>query len=136
MNQLLCHLWGDYILQSHWMAENKTKRSKPIFEPDEVPGDPESVNKHVRGEDHRPRRPGRPQEQEGQGIQQSVDQGREPPLWSPSCWEQRMSWKACQGTGFVSEDRKGPPAWLAVWLLIIVDNILHLTINYFALRYL
>jgi len=28
------------------------------------------------------------------------------------------------------------PDWLAVWLLIIADNILHLTINGLALRYL
>jgi hypothetical protein len=27
MPQLLCHLWGDYILQSQWMAQNKTKSS-------------------------------------------------------------------------------------------------------------
>jgi len=26
--------------------------------------------------------------------------------------------------------------WLAFWLLIIADNVLHLTINFFALRYL
>jgi hypothetical protein len=28
------------------------------------------------------------------------------------------------------------PDWLAGWLLIIVDNIIHLVINYFALKYL
>ncbi|HLJ25346.1 MAG TPA: DUF3307 domain-containing protein [Candidatus Angelobacter sp.] len=31
MLQILCHLWGDYILQSQWMAENKTKRHWPAF---------------------------------------------------------------------------------------------------------
>lgn len=25
MTQLLLHLWGDYILQSDWMATNKTR---------------------------------------------------------------------------------------------------------------
>lgn len=29
--QLLAHLIGDYILQSEWMAVNKTKRSFPAF---------------------------------------------------------------------------------------------------------
>lgn len=27
MAQLLAHLWGDYILQSHWMALNKTRNT-------------------------------------------------------------------------------------------------------------
>lgn len=30
----------------------------------------------------------------------------------------------------------GKPDWLAGWLYIIADNALHLAINYFALRYL
>ena len=29
MNQLLAHLWGDYILQSTWMALSKSKRAWP-----------------------------------------------------------------------------------------------------------
>src|SRR5208282_820087 len=29
MTQLLMHLWGDYILQSDWMALNKTKAWLP-----------------------------------------------------------------------------------------------------------
>ncbi len=31
MPQLLAHLFGDYVFQSSWMAENKTKRSWPAF---------------------------------------------------------------------------------------------------------
>jgi hypothetical protein len=31
MTQLLIHLWGDYILQSDWMAQNKTKAYLPAF---------------------------------------------------------------------------------------------------------
>lgn len=31
MPQLLAHLFGDYILQSDWMAQNKTKRSWPAL---------------------------------------------------------------------------------------------------------
>ena len=30
-DQLLCHLVGDYILQSHWMATTKTKASMPAL---------------------------------------------------------------------------------------------------------
>lgn len=29
MNELLCHLIGDYILQNDWMAQNKTKSFIP-----------------------------------------------------------------------------------------------------------
>ena len=31
MEQLLAHVFGDYILQSDWMALNKSKRSLPCF---------------------------------------------------------------------------------------------------------
>lgn len=31
MNELLAHLVGDYILQSHWMAVNKSKRWLPAI---------------------------------------------------------------------------------------------------------
>lgn len=38
-------------------------------------------------------------------------------------------WKDCDATGY----HKDRPAFLAVWLLIIVDNAMHMTINHFAL---
>src|SRR6266705_2933523 len=41
------------------------------------------------------------------------------------------SWADCRATGYPSST----PVWLAVWLLIVADNTLHLTINYLALRY-
>ena len=31
MEQLLSHLWGDYILQSNWMAKNKEHNSFACF---------------------------------------------------------------------------------------------------------
>ena len=43
-----------------------------------------------------------------------------------------LPWSECQGTGY-PPDR---PPFLAVWLLIIADNILHVLINGLALRYL
>jgi hypothetical protein len=42
------------------------------------------------------------------------------------------SWEACKATGYSPET----PAFLAVWLLIIVDNLMHVVINGIALRYL
>ncbi len=41
----------------------------------------------------------------------------------------RYPWSACSGTGYNSER----PPWLAVWLLIIADNVLHVLCNGLAL---
>lgn len=45
---------------------------------------------------------------------------------------ERIEWCYCQKTGYDA----GVPPWLAVWLMIIVDNTMHLTINYAALSLL
>lgn len=42
------------------------------------------------------------------------------------------SWKDCSQTGF----HKDVPIWLSTWLLIIVDNIIHVCINAAALKWL
>jgi len=39
------------------------------------------------------------------------------------------TWERCQGTGY---DKDRPP-FLAVWLLIIADNVLHVLINALAI---
>jgi hypothetical protein len=43
------------------------------------------------------------------------------------------SWAECKGSCGYSPDR---PAFLTVWLTILVDNSLHLLLNYVALRWL
>jgi hypothetical protein len=40
-------------------------------------------------------------------------------------------WSRCKGTGYPDDK----PAWMAVWLLIITDNVMHVVINALALRY-
>ena len=45
---------------------------------------------------------------------------------------EEYKWSNCSATGYPSER----PAWLAVWLLIIADNTLHLIINYLSLKFL
>jgi len=42
-----------------------------------------------------------------------------------------LPWNKCSATGYPPER----PAWMAVWLLIVADNTLHLAINYAALRW-
>jgi hypothetical protein len=45
----------------------------------------------------------------------------------------RVEWGECsEATGYP----KDTPGWLAVWLLIIVDNTIHIVINAAALHYL
>lgn len=46
--------------------------------------------------------------------------------------DKTLRWEDCSATGY----HKDKPIWLTVWLLIIADNTLHLTINYLAIAYL
>lgn len=46
--------------------------------------------------------------------------------------DRSLKWQDCSDTGF----HKSRPNWLVVWLLIITDNTIHLTINYLAYNYL
>lgn len=123
---MVAHAIGDYVLQSDWMANEKTKRSLAAL-------------CHV--------------------ITYAI-----PFLWFRPSWlaltvivgthfvidrwrlarfvvfaknylapiSQWSMWGNSSGTGYPSER----PAWLAVWLLIIADNVLHVLINGLALRYL
>ena len=43
-----------------------------------------------------------------------------------------LVWKDCRQTGYPPDT----PVWLSTWLLIIADNTLHLIINYLAIRFL
>lgn len=46
--------------------------------------------------------------------------------------DKTLRWEDCSATGY----HKDKPIWLTVWLMIIADNTLHLTINYLAIAYL
>lgn len=146
---LLAHLWGDYILQSDWMALNKSKRSWPClvhvllytacflfvttsWKALSVIGvthfliDRFGLARYLCwAKNHM-----------APGIQWN------PALPSPEIEDPEpgyyesvplyASWAKCSVTGY--DDSR--PIWLTVWLLIAADNTLHLTINYIALRYL
>ena len=43
-----------------------------------------------------------------------------------------LTWEDCRATGYSPE----MPKWLAFWLMIVVDNTLHITINWIALSWL
>jgi hypothetical protein len=47
-------------------------------------------------------------------------------------WPGSRPWKECKDNGFAP----GIPVYLSTWLVIIVDNILHVSINGAAITYL
>jgi len=153
MEQLLCHLWGDYILQSDWAANNKTSKSfsclwhvvlyglpflllspswtalavivgthfiidrwrlaKYLVYAKNFLAPPSAFDFQTVFVENEP---------DGRG---GFDTGNK---IVPS----KYAWENCKNTGYPSET----PPFLAVWLMIFADNILHLTINYLALGYL
>lgn len=116
-DQLVAHAIGDYVVQSDWMATEKTKRWVPAL---------------LHGLSY--------------GLvfvwfttdwwrllvimltHALIDRYR---LARYLCWAKNKAfgttppWSECKATGY-APDR---PAWLAVWLMIIADNICHVLIN-------
>jgi len=116
-DQVLAHAVGDYILQSHWMATEKTKNSVAaaihavtytlpfLFITQAVVPLAIICGTHF-----------------------LVDRFR---LARFIVWFKNGPWKPLTATGYQEE----VPAWLSVWLLIIADNILHVVINGLAFKY-
>jgi hypothetical protein len=123
-DQLVAHAIGDYLLQSEWMAREKTKRSLAalvhcafyilpflfitlnpltllvIFGTHFVI-DRWHLARYVAWVKNRP-------------------------------WPGSAPWRECTKTGFHPDT----PPWLAGWLVIVVDNILHIVINALAITYI
>jgi hypothetical protein len=125
-NQLVAHLVGDYLLQSDYMATGKTRSNTAAllhaftytlpflflsqqFLPLLVIGYTHFVIDRWR-------------------LARYVVFAKN--FLAPRAMWPR--WEDCKETGY----HKDRPAWLAVWLLIIADNTLHILINGLALRYL
>lgn len=123
-NQLVAHAIGDYILQSDWMASEKTKINSAaaahaltytipflfLVEWSWLALSVICVTHFI------------------------IDRWRlaryvvyaKNFLAPVSYW---YDWEDCKGTGY----HKSRPDWLAVWLLIIADNLMHIVINGAAL---
>lgn len=134
MLQLILHLIGDYVTQSDWMANNKTKRSWPA-----------ACHAVIYSLPFLLLRPSWAAFAVILGTHFLIDRFRlarlvvytKNVILSPHrpCdleYIERWRWSNCSGTGYPSD----APPWLAVWLLIAADNTLHLAINYTALTYL
>ena len=139
--QFLAHLWGDYILQSDWAANNKTGQSFSCLWHVVLYGLPfllfgaswwalaVIVGTHFFIDRLRL----------AKYLVYAKNFLAPPYVWyAGNCnapyepCKCKYSWENCKTTGYPSET----PPFLAVWLMIFADNILHLTINYFALKYL
>lgn len=124
MEQLLCHLWGDYIFQTDWMANNKRKSLLValvhavaytvvfLFITRSIAALAVIAGTHF--------------------IIDHYGLARYVVFAKNYITDNSIKWKDCNKTGYSSS----APVWLSVWLLIIADNTLHLTLNYLAIRYL
>lgn len=126
-DQLLAHAVGDYVLQSDWMATEKTKRSIAAL-----------VHAITYGLPFLLLRPSLLAMAVIIGTHFVIDRWRLARFVvqiknhiGPPCMT-GMECKFDTATGYPAET----PPFLSVWLLIIADNIMHVTINGLALRYL
>lgn len=123
--QLIAHLIGDYFLQSHWMAQEKTKRWWPATVHALSYGLPFLFITHslalvVIVVTHL-----------------IIDRYRlvRYLIWLKNLMapkKAREMLKDCTATGYPPT----VPLWLATWLMIITDNTVHIIINFLAIKYL
>lgn len=145
-DQLVAHAVGDYILQSHWMATEKTKNSVaaaihavtytlPFALITQSPAALAVIcGTHFLVDRFRLARflvwlkngPWYLYEPE---PATNINQWRDPPRLS---FRQRLTMKPLTATGYQDD----VPAWLSVWLLIAADNIIHVAINAAAIKWL
>ncbi len=133
MEQLILHLFGDYVSQSHWMATRKTASTWAAFCHATVYSLPflllgPSLRAffviwftHLLIDRFRLAR--------YVVLAKNAVLGD---LWTEGDFDSKVYFQNREATGF----HKDVPAWLAVWLLIVVDNTMHLAINYASLRWL
>lgn len=132
-DQLVAHAVGDYLLQSDWMATEKVRQSfaaaahafvysLPFWLlTHSAPAVAVIIATHFVIDRWRLAR----------YVCWAKNQIGSPRFWRGSLYDARESWRACSATGY-APDR---PVWLAVWLLIIADNTLHVLCNAIALRW-
>lgn len=129
LTPLFAHLIGDYMLQSGWMANNKTKSFVPATVHACVYFIPFLLLLH----------PSLAASAIMIGTHALIDRYRlaryvaylKEYLSPPSTWYM-LAWADHAATGY----HKGTPAFLSTWLMIIIDNVMHIIINALCLAYL
>lgn len=124
MEQILLHLLGDYVTQTDWMARTKTQKLLAAFIHATVYTIPFLLLTkspvaifviwftHILIDHFR--------------LARFVVFAKN---WIT---DTSLKWVDCSVTGY----HKDVPPWLSFWLLIIVDNFLHLAINYISIKWL
>ncbi len=124
VDQLIAHGVGDYLLQSEWMAREKTKRSLAallhslfyvlpfLF----ITQNPVTLGVIA-------------------GSHFVIDRwylARHVAWLKNRPWPGSRPWSECKATGF------GPdtPPWVAGWLVVIIDNLVHILVNGLAITYI
>lgn len=124
MEQLILHLIGDYILQNDWMARTKTSKTLAALCHATVYSIPFILLT-----------------QSPQALfviwftHLLIDRfrlARYVIFAKNRIADGSLSWRDCKATGY----HHSKPEWMAVWLMIIVDNTMHLAINYAAISWL
>lgn len=121
-DQLLAHLAGDYLLQSDWMAAEKTKRLSVA-----------AVHALCYSLPFLLLRPSLAAWAVIVATHAIIDRWRLARfvVWAKEWLSPRRPPPLTDcPTGYAADK----PPWLAVWLLILADNTLHITINGLALR--
>ena len=123
VDQLVAHGVGDYLLQSEWMAREKTKRSLAAFVHCVfylipflfITLDPAALAVIF-------------------GTHFIIDRwhlARYVAWIKNRPWPGGRPWSECKETGYHPDT----PPWVAGWLVVIVDNLMHILINGFAIAY-
>ena len=115
-DQLVAHGVGDYLIQSDWMAQNKTKDSYAA-----------AVHAVSYALPFLPLKPTRKGIALLIGSHFLIDRFR---LARYVVWTKNGAKGPITPTGYPETT----PPWLAIWLLIIVDNLIHVLINGACLR--
>lgn len=122
-NQIVAHLVGDYILQSDWMVREKGSSTLaatvhvvfytlPFLLITQSPAALAIIA----------------------GTHFVIDRWRLARflIWAKNRpWPGSRPWSECRKTGYPPE----LPVWMSTWLMILVDNILHILINGTAIYY-
>jgi hypothetical protein len=124
MEQLLLHLIGDYVTQTDWMARAKVKTTVAalchaiVYSLPFLLLSPSLAAIVVIALSH--------------FLIDRYRLARYVAFAKNKLTDWHLTWADCQATGYPS----AVPAGQAFWLLILVDNTMHLSINYSALRWL
>ena len=124
MEQLLLHLIGDYVTQTDWMARTKVTTTFAalchafVYSLPFLLLSPSLTAIVVIALSH--------------FLIDRFRLARYVAFGKNKLTDWHLKWADCRATGFPSD----VPAGTAFWLMILVDNTMHLSINYAALRWL